>query len=124
MTLNETAAVLALMSAAWPNVEIPEHTISVWADELGGLHPDDALQAAHLLIRTSKWFPSISEFLDAARNFTRRRLETQQPAGELETGETPTAEEQKVNVRRIIAETKQLAETHRGRYRQAVRPQT
>lgn len=80
MSGNEVAAILALMSAAWPAATVNENTARVWGGELTNIHGEDALAATHTLIRTSKFFPSVAEFLDVVRPLTARRARADQAA--------------------------------------------
>lgn len=106
MTGNEVVAILALMSAAWPYVEITENTGRVWTAELERLHADDALATTHMMIRTSERFPSIAEFLGACRPLTAKRLQAKQAADyerkALEAGATSDPEDGRAGVSRHI----------------------
>lgn len=64
MNAQDTAAILALFGAAYPNANVSEPTALVWAENLIGVDPDVGLEAARTLIRTTKWFPSVSEFIE------------------------------------------------------------
>jgi len=77
---NEVLAVLAILSAGWPYVEITESTGRLWTEELERFHPADALAAAHQLVRNSDRFPSIAEFIRAMRPLTARRVQAEQQA--------------------------------------------
>lgn len=66
MTHNESIKILAVLTAAYPQVEIQEETIEIYTKFLLDL-PYEAGQAAALeVIARSKWFPSIAELRQAA----------------------------------------------------------
>lgn len=73
MTRTECAQVLAYLVSAWPQVELSDETVEVWADQLGGVAYVDAEPAARRLVSSSKWFPSPSEFLEHAQAEARSR---------------------------------------------------
>lgn len=83
----ETAAAVAYMQSCWPSATVSEDMTAVWAEQLTRVDPEDGLAAARTLMRSSKWFPSLSEFLDQTRVEARRRtgsVEGRAPAaGEL-----------------------------------------
>lgn len=101
MNQRESATVLALLSTAWPWLDMAENTARVWQHELASVHPDDGLAAARMLIRTSQHFPSIAEYLDTTKGFARRRQEETDAVGQLEQG--PRTDEERANVRRLVA---------------------
>lgn len=80
MTANEVVALLAYMSAAWPNVEITEDTARLWSKHLDRLNGEDALAAADTLIRSSDFFPSVAQLLQVAKPHTADRVRREQAA--------------------------------------------
>lgn len=66
MNGRDTAAVLGILAAAWPNQQITEQTASVWMDLLADIDPDDAMHAARTLAKREHWFPSIASFRNEA----------------------------------------------------------
>lgn len=62
MNLEETAAVLAYFAAAWPNQNLPEETVQVWATELVDVDPANASDAMHRLVRECEWMPTVARF--------------------------------------------------------------
>lgn len=64
---------LALMHVAWPSATITENTAPVWAEMLVGVDPVDGLAASKALMRSSKWFPALSEYIEAVQSATRIR---------------------------------------------------
>lgn len=74
MTRQETAAVLALMTAAWPRQPVTDATVAVWGDALRDLVAEDALTAAKALIANEEFFPSVTKFRSTATALARRRL--------------------------------------------------
>lgn len=67
MNRRDVAAVLGILTAAWPNQTLPEQTVAVWMDMLADLDPADAQQAARTLVKTEQWFPSIARFRNEAQ---------------------------------------------------------
>lgn len=86
MNIHETAGLLAYFGSAWPRMELPDDTADIWARELADTNADDARDAAKNLVRSSKFFPSIAEFLDECRMVAvRRRIAAPPPALEAST---------------------------------------
>lgn len=75
MDVKEIAAVVAYLNAAYPNIELPDETLAVWAEHIGHVQPDTALEAARSWVRTQKWFPSISEFLAESAEVAKRKAQ-------------------------------------------------
>lgn len=73
MNVHEAAAVLAYMGSAWPKWDMTDDNADVWATELAGCHVDVAREAARNLIQTSKFAPSIAEFLEECRRIRTAR---------------------------------------------------
>jgi len=64
-TESEIAEVLALLAAAYPRTEIPETTARLYRLMLSDI-PGESLKAAAIhCVRTSKWFPTVAELVDA-----------------------------------------------------------
>lgn len=109
MTGNETLALLAYMSAAWPSVEVTEDTARVWSQHLEKIDGNDALAAADVLINESKWFPSIAEFREQVLRAAKRRREVEyldDPKNALPSGGRTEAE--KEHARKCLAEARRL----------------
>lgn len=83
MNRLETARVLALMTAAWPNFNPSDATLELWGSRLANMPSEDAAAVASLLIDEIDWFPSIAQFLSRWRDLIRNRQLTQ-PLPELE----------------------------------------
>ena len=66
MNRNETAAVLGILAATWPNQTITEQTAAVCMDFLADIDPADAMHAARTLAKREHWFPSIAQFRNEA----------------------------------------------------------
>lgn len=115
MNPQETTAVLGVMVAAWPTTEITAETTAVWVNELEKTHPDDALQAARSLIRSQKWFPAISEFLEAVKAPARARIEAENEARSLPSGGRSEAD--KEHVRKCLAEARAAVAANAGKAR-------
>lgn len=80
MNTTETAGLLLVFQAAYPSAPITEQTCEVWAHQLIGVFPEDAKKAADMLIATSKFFPSIAEFLEVVRPRAAARNQHEQAA--------------------------------------------
>lgn len=101
LTSRETAAVLALMASAWPNSAVDENRARVWTSALDDIHGEDGFAAAKLLIKNSKWFPTIAEFIETSAACRRRRSDARGlPA---ETFRGPRTESEKDTAARFIA---------------------
>lgn len=63
MNKKETAKILAILKAAYPNVKIDnaEAMVAAWEMVLGSFSADAVLKAARLHLETNKWFPAPSE---------------------------------------------------------------
>ncbi len=72
MTPQETVAVLAILSSAYPDKELTEEETSTWERHLATVNYDVALETAERLIDHQKWFPRISEFRQVAQTTARR----------------------------------------------------
>lgn len=66
MNRNETADVLEMFVAAWPQMQPTTRAAELWAEMLEDVETTEGLAAAKRLIRTRKYPPSIAEFLDEA----------------------------------------------------------
>lgn len=76
MNDHESADILAILAAAWPNQEITRETAQLWLGMLAELDPDDAMAGARTVVRNEHWFPSIARFrqaTDAARHARRNQ---------------------------------------------------
>lgn len=74
MTKKETAQILAILKAAYPNfykdmsAEEAQGTISVWALQFADLPADIVLMALNKAISTSKFPPTIAEIKDKMKS--------------------------------------------------------
>lgn len=75
MTRNEAVRVLAVLTAAYPNADLPRESAELWVGTLTPFTAKAGERAALDLIRSSKFMPAISEFLDVARRHERRELD-------------------------------------------------
>lgn len=91
MNERETSAVLAMLSAAWPNHELTKPTIALWARHLQHTVPADAMAAADLIVKTDEWFPSIARFMETVRARARSRVGHSQTAA-IGAGDDPPLE--------------------------------
>jgi len=64
--------VIALLTAAWPETELPDATLALWIDAMKDLDPAVGMEAAATLTRTKTWFPRLAEFLEAVSAIRRR----------------------------------------------------
>lgn len=68
MNHQETASVLALLTAAFPREpELTDATVALWADEFAGADPQVAYAAARRIIREDMRFPPIARFAEMLR---------------------------------------------------------
>lgn len=80
MNVHEIAAVLHYLGSSWPSWDMSDDNADVWGSELLPLEADAARAAARNLVQSSKFPPSIAEFLIAYREVTVRRRITAVPA--------------------------------------------
>lgn len=66
MTFQDATTVLGLLTAAWPNQDMPAETAELWIGMLSELDVDDAKSSARTVIRNDQWFPSIARFIQVA----------------------------------------------------------
>lgn len=57
---------LGVLTAAWPDKDLPRETVELWLGMLAGLDYSDAKDAALDIVRQDQWFPSIARFLQQA----------------------------------------------------------
>lgn len=67
MTTQQVYKLLAILSAAYPSYQLQEESLRIYAAMLRDLEYDAAQQAAVRHIATSKFFPTIAEFREAAQ---------------------------------------------------------
>lgn len=67
---RSVAEALALLVSAWPKTDLPEVTVELWAMQLRGIPREVLIHAANQIIRKSRWFPSIAEFLEECDKVT------------------------------------------------------
>lgn len=77
MNTKEAQRALALLTAAWPQVQMPEATARLWFEMLADLEPNAAMAAANAIIRNDERFPSIARFRRTTESLTHK---TQAPA--------------------------------------------
>lgn len=106
MNALETAACVAYMQSCWPSATVTEDMTAVWAEQLGTVEAEDGLAAVRALMRSSRWFPALSEFVEQTRVECRRRtgsIEGRSSAGELDAAEGFTRAERESNVGRLVS---------------------
>lgn len=89
MNIHETAAVLAYLGSAWPSWDMSDDNADVWGNELAEWHVDVAREAARNLVRTSKFPPSIAEFLEECRQVRVRQHAAATQRREIEASSSP-----------------------------------
>lgn len=80
MNQPEAARVIAFLAAAWPNQDLPEATIALWADTLDDIPVEYAVAVAKQIVKTDEWFPSIARFRQVWLEQRRRARMAEQPA--------------------------------------------
>lgn len=76
MTIEEIRTGLARLQASYPNMaRLDEMATTAYISELMPLKYEDFFTACREVVRTSKFFPTIAEIIEAAENAQRRRLE-------------------------------------------------
>ena len=90
MNVQETAAVVAYLSAAWPAIPVAKETVQVWHEQMRHVDPDAGLAAARRIVATEDRFPSIGRFLATVEAMKRRPTYIEQHARELEAPKAST----------------------------------
>lgn len=58
---------MAYLVGAYPNYDLKPETLKTYLDFLGGKRPEVVMAAVRRHIERNKWFPSVSELLEAVR---------------------------------------------------------
>lgn len=75
MTIEEARTGLKRLQASYPTMaKLDELAVSAYLEEIGAVKWDDFAAGMKVLVRTSKFFPSIAEILDACDEACRKRL--------------------------------------------------
>lgn len=61
---NVTARVFAIFASAWPNREVSEPTLNLWASQIAAVPSDIAERAAVECVRSCEFWPSVRTFLE------------------------------------------------------------
>lgn len=110
MTPGETARVLAVLTAAYPNVTLEEPTVRLWAQQLADVAAKDAQAVATSIIRTDQWFPTLARFFEVWREHRRlERMRETNPALPAAPASPPLAKERIAEIR------EQLSKVGKGR---------
>lgn len=80
MTEAEALHVLEMMAVVWPNADLPDPTAERWLSVLEDLTLTRAAEVVKLLARSSKWWPSFSEWDQCAAS-VREQARYRSPAG-------------------------------------------
>ena len=90
MSANFSTEILPMLFAAYPSFKPVDAaaTIALWSRKLSGYERVDLLAAADALIETSKFFPSISEFLEAALHARDARLAAERQGARMRVAST------------------------------------
>ncbi len=65
MTAQEASVVVAMLMAAYPNARLPDGTVLAYESFLAELERDQTTRAVRVIIRTSKFMPTIAEIVTA-----------------------------------------------------------
>lgn len=75
MTIEEAERGLKRLQASYPTMaKLDELTVAAYLEEIGAVLWEDFAAGAKEVVRRSKFFPSISELLEAANDACRKRL--------------------------------------------------
>jgi hypothetical protein len=61
LTLDETIRLMAVLAAAFPQVQTTRETVDIYAISLGDIPFDLGMAAVMGLVKTSEWFPKVAE---------------------------------------------------------------
>ena len=76
MTIDEITKGMKRLQASYPTMsKLDPLTVAAYMQEIGPIRADDFEAALTAVVRTSKFFPSIAEFLEAADTAARKRFE-------------------------------------------------
>ena len=79
MTPEEAITGVKRLQASYPTMaKLDEASITAYVQEIGSVKWQDFAPAMTVLVRTSKFFPSISEILEACDDACRKRLALQE----------------------------------------------
>lgn len=79
MDTTQVAGLFAYLASAWPNTAVGETQIDIWAEQLAHVDPADARSAAATVVASSKWFPTVAEFLEHVQAARTARLARETP---------------------------------------------
>lgn len=111
MNANDTAAVLGILSAAWPNQTITAETATVWRDILADIDSADAMHAARTLVKREHWFPSLAQFRSEAEAHAHARRNKRAASHGLPASPPPAAAD---GHRRLVDAARQVLAAQRG----------
>lgn len=83
MNREQCATIIGYLASAYPQTTVSQQTAMVWAEQIASQDASVAFAAARQIVRDSKWFPSIAEYLVECRN-ERERRKTQELLAELD----------------------------------------
>lgn len=73
MTKPDALRLIAALAAYW-RADVPDETAALWANTLVEYEVGDGLEAAELLGRSGRFFPSLRDFVDTIRDCRNTRL--------------------------------------------------
>ncbi len=116
MTPADAANVLGLLTAAWPNQDMPDRTVDLWLGLLSELDLSDAKEAARTVVRQDQWFPSVARFIQAAEAAKHGRQNREAAHRGLGDGHRPAAPPAQLveATRQLIAEQAGKKHWHGG----------
>jgi len=94
VNIDDAGVVIASMRAMWPNHSLDEPQVAVWARRLLDVDEGDAWEVLGMLERSSKFWPTWAEFIEAHQPVARRRIEDERTERRsISTGRPCTREE-------------------------------
>lgn len=116
MNDHEAATVFGLLTAAWPDKELPDETIDLWLEMAADVDFADAEPAARQIIREDQWFPSIARFLQVteARAHGRRNRQADARGLPATRRSAPPPKPLLDAARRLLEEQKTKQHDHNG----------
>ena len=73
-TNEQLAAVFTMLAQAYPNYDLPEDSMKLYAGEWEAESGEGLFVAVRIHIRECKWFPTIAELTTRARAYERNKL--------------------------------------------------
>lgn len=75
MTIEQSIACMKRLQSFYQSAKLDEANVTAYVQEIQLLRFDDFCEGAKVIVRSSKFFPALSELIEATENACRKRLE-------------------------------------------------